>query len=238
MFLDVIRVSFEAVGNLFNPGIYIRDAGWMTFLLVLIAVAPIIIYGLFNLCFWFFSERKLEKSVVQSSVRRRIKQIVGILLVTITSFFALSGAGAYFEASFQFEIYMGYYVEPILSPVIYTIVVLGFIAFVKYTIGNIVKLIAGAIKRKKKKSTKSKIQKANKESTKQNKLVVDVESDDVRKIVLPKTREFLNKYKKEGNIKQVIKNHTKEYKELLLKETEQFYNNKDIAEHYYNRYSK
>lgn len=70
-------------------------------------------------------------------------------MVTITSFFALSGAGAYFEASFQFEIYMGYYVEPILSPVIYTIVVLGFIAFVKYTIGNIVKLIAGAIKRKK-----------------------------------------------------------------------------------------
>lgn len=235
MFLDVIRASFETIGKLFNLEVYkniSNDTGYALFLIMLLAVAPIIIYGLFNLCFWFFGERKLEKSVVQSSVRRGIKQIVGILLMMISAYAAICAMGLFFV------IISDRLILPILSPIIYCIIVLGFIAFVKYTIGNIVKLIAGAIKRKKKKSTKPKIQKVNKECTKQNKLVVDVESDNVRKIVLPKTREFLNKYKKEGNIKQVIKNHTKEYKELLLKETEQFYNNKDIVEHYYNRYSK
>lgn len=235
MFLDIIRASFEAIEKLFAPETYtsISTPGFALFIMVLLAVAPIIIYGLSNLLFWFFGERKLEKSVVQSSVRRRIKQIVGMLLMLAAALVTINVLGVYF-----ITIVSDKYVAPILSPILYCIIVLGFIAFVKYTIGNIVKLIAGAIKRKKKKSTKSKIQKANKECTKQNKLVVDVESDDVRKIVLPKTREFLNKYKKEGNIKQVIKNHTKEYKELLLKETEQFYNNKDIVEHYYNRYSK
>ena len=43
---------------------------------------------------------------------------------------------------------------------------------------------------------------------------------------------------KEGNIKQVIKNHTKEYRELLIKETQQFHNSKEIVEHYINQYSK
>ena len=143
MFLDVIRVSFYTVGNLFNANTYIRDVWWMTFSRVLIAVAPIIIYGLSNVLFWFFGERKLEKSVVQVSIRHKIKQIVGILLLLAVSFFTLSGTGVYYS------MYLDDYIKPIFSPIIYTCFVLGFIVFIKYTIGNIVKLIVGAIKGKK-----------------------------------------------------------------------------------------
>lgn len=143
MFLDVIRVSFYTVGNLFNVNTYVCDVWWMTFLLVLIAVAPIIIYGLSNLLFWFFGERKLEKSVVQASLRHKIKQIVGILLLLAVSFFTLSATGVYYNST-----YLDGYIKPIFSPIIYACFVLGFIAFIKYTIGNIVKLIIGAVKGK------------------------------------------------------------------------------------------
>ena len=118
--------------------------------------------------------------------------------------------------------------------------VVGFIAFIKYTIGNIVKLIVGAVKRKKhsKKINKDNKKEIAKQTIKQGKPVVNVDSEEVRKVVIPKTREFLHKYRKEGNIKQVIKNHTKEYRELLIKETQQFHNSKEIVEHYINQYSK
>lgn len=146
MFLDVIRASFEAIEKLFDPETYtsISTPGFALFIMVLLAVAPIIIYGLSNLLFWFFGERKLEKSVVQCSVRRRIKQIVGMLLMLAAALVTINVLGVYF-----ITIVSDKYVAPILSPILYCIVVLGFIAFVKYTIGNIVKLIAGAIKRKK-----------------------------------------------------------------------------------------
>lgn len=235
MFLDVIRSSFYTVGNLFNVNTYVRDVWWMTFLLVLIAVAPIIIYGLSNLLFWFFGERKLEKSVVQTSIRHKIKQIVGILLLLAVSFFTLSATGVYYNST-----YLDGYIKPIFSPIIYACFVLSFIAFIKYTIGNIVKLIVGAVKRKKhsKKINKDNKKEIAKQTIKQGKPVVNVDSEEVRKVVIPKTREFLHKYRKEGNIKQVVKNHTKEYKELLTKETQQFHNSKEIVEHYINQYSK
>ena len=98
MFLDVIRASFEAIEKLFDPETYtsISTPGFALFIMVLLAVAPIIIYGLSNLLFWFFGERKLEKSVVQCSVRRRIKQIVGMLLMLAAALVTINVLGVYF----------------------------------------------------------------------------------------------------------------------------------------------
>ena len=237
MFLDVIRVSFKAIEELFDPETYtsISTPGFALFIMVLLAVAPIMVYGLSNFLFWFFGERKLEKSVVRSSVRHRIKQIVGMLLMLAAALVTINVLGVYF-----ITVVSDKYVAPILSPILYCIVVLGFISFIKYTIGNIVKLIVCAVKRKKhsKKINKDNKKEIAKQTIKQGKPVVNVDSEEVRKVVIPKTREFLHKYRKEGNIKQVVKNHTKEYKELLTKETQQFYNSKEIVEHYINQYSK
>ena len=65
-----------------------------------------------------------------------------------------------------------------------------------------------------------------------------MECEEVKSIVIPATRQFINKYKKVGTRREILTKYEKEYKELIKLETQQFINNKEICEHYFKLYTK
>ena len=146
MCLDVIRGSFYTVGNLFNPEDYILriDSQLYRVLIVLLVISPIILYGLSNLLFWFFGERKLEREVVVHLTRSKVKKIVSPVILYCAAFVGVTWGDPYISVLSADTL-----LQYLINPFVYTCFVLGFIAFIKYTIGNIVKLIVGAVKSQK-----------------------------------------------------------------------------------------
>lgn len=219
MVLDMFKASFDVLKNLFALTHFNSF-----FIGILIILSPMIIYLFFNLIYWFFAEKKLSKSVVCLSKRRKIKQITGCIILFICSWTIIQIDStccdciwtSYFESK-SLIYYVWYY---FLTPFIFTALQIGTIILLNYVVINTLSILP------KIKFSKNK-----------NK-AISVTCDEVRNIVIPETRKFLNKYKKLGSTKDIILAHEKEYKDIIKKATSVFINNKEIVDYYFKLYTK
>lgn len=218
MYIDIIKASLDVIKELF-----LFNHFHNILIGILIILSPLILY---SLC------KYLERIIIKNKKKKGCKKLLKLFTILvvwadcwlITAFLKDIPNNIYFNI-YQFTDIIAYYVWYVaVTPLILFLFYIIIYKILTYLIYNIYLIIRDVVKLFNKENRKPK--------------AIDVECEEVKSIVIPATRQFINKYKKVGTRREILTKYEKEYKELIKLETQQFINNKEICEHYFKLYTK